>query len=192
MEYDAISRTETADTESMRSGAFAEFGRRRLFSLAAAGGAVLALAGCNGMTVQQISQTVVTMFSTAATTVTAFLAQLGVAVPANIVALAAKIQGIAQQVVAGITAAAASGFVQQAFALFQQVTGAVTSLFAGNLPSFVVNAISAITSAFAWLENALGIAPAPASASLRRTGVPAAGDANTILANLNQIIAGVR
>lgn len=180
-----VSRTDTADVGGMRARAFGEHTRRRLLSVAGLAAGVVALTGCAGMTAQQVAANVVNMFQTAVTTVTAFLSQMGIAVPANILALVAKMQSVAQQVVAGITAVAASGAVQQAFTLFTQVTGAVTAVFAGNVPGFVSGAINAITTAFKWIYQALGL---PTTSAM---GAAAPMDPNAILNNLRSIIAAV-
>lgn len=156
--------------------------RRRLLSGTALAGAAL-LAACNGLTAQQVADNVITMFQTAVTATTAFLSQMGVAVPPTIVALVTKMQTIAANVVSTISAVAASGYVQDALSIFNQIVALATSAAGGNLPGVVVNAVKVVMEAFAWMESALGIGSASA-----RVGA-ASADPAVILQQLNQIIA---
>lgn len=160
--------------------------RRWAFKLLAVAG-LSAVAACNGVTVQTITADALQVFQTSVTAITAFLAQMGVAVPASITALLAKIQAIGQQVVAGISAVVAGGYVQQAFAAFTEIVQLAASLFGGALPSSLGGAVGTITTAFNWLEQALGIAPAVTTSAVY--GAAPATDPATILAGLNRVIA---
>jgi len=176
-----VPAAETADIAGLRSRAF---GRRGVFKAIAAGSAVVALAGCNGMTAQAVAGDVITMFQAASQAITSFLSQMGIAVPASVVAFIAKIQAVAAQVVAGINTLAASGFVQEAYGYFQSIVALVSTAFGGTLPGIVASAVGVVMQAFSWLMSALGVAK---PAALARANAPS--DPNVIINNLHVIIA---
>lgn len=160
--------------------------RRSLLSTTALASVTVLVQGCKGLTAQQVATNVINIFQTAVTAITALLAQLGISVPVSILSLVAKIQGIATNVVAGIDTIAASGFVQQALALFQQIVPLATAAMGGSLPSVIVSGVDVVLRAFAWLMQTLGVGAPTTAASAP------VEDPTVILSSLNRVIAAAR